>query len=266
MYNWRQMTLAQRQELLALRRQLQLPWHSPPHREGDTEHYHLTAACYEHRPIIGTTPERMAGFAQELLALLTGLGCEVRAWCVLPNHYHLLLKTGAKVAQVSSPPEGGTPNELSVRCTGFSRSGEGTPPKGGTTNGFPVGCTGFSRSSPDPGSPGEAIVPRASVFGVISELGRLHGRTSHRWNGEEQKRGRQVWCKAVDRGMRSEAHYWATMNYVHHNPVKHGYVARWQDWPYSSAIEYLAAVGKARAEEIWRDYPILDYGKGWDDL
>jgi putative transposase len=199
MYDWRKMTEAQRQEILELRQRLELPWHSPPHREGDTELYHLAAACFEHRPIVGATPTRIGAFAEELLALLTGLGCEVRAWCVLPNHYHLSLKA-------------------------------------------------------------------SNVLGVISELGRLHGRTSYRWNGEEQKRGRQVWCKAVDRDMRSVSHYWATLNYVHHNPVKHGYAARWQDWPYSSALEYLAAVGRDRAAAIWRDYPLLDYGKGWDDV
>jgi len=26
--------------------------------------------------------------------------------------------------------------------------------------------------------------------------------------------------------MRNDAHFWATMNYVHHNPVPHGYVQR----------------------------------------
>jgi putative transposase len=199
MYNWRKMTDAQRQELLGLRQQLKLPWHSPPHREGDTELYHLTAACFEHRPVIGATPERLGAFSEYLLALLTGMRCEVRAWCVLPNHYHLLLKA-------------------------------------------------------------------SDVLGTIRELGRLHGRTAYCWNGEEQQRGRQVWCKAVERGMRSESHYWATLNYVHHNPVRHGYVARWQEWPYSSALEYLTAVGRDRATAIWLDYPVLDYGKGWDDL
>jgi len=65
--------------------------------------------------------------------------------------------------------------------------------------------------------------------------------------------------------MRNDAHFWATLNYVHHNPVHHGYVGRWQDWPFSSAREYLEEMGKSRAEELWREYPILDYGKGWDD-
>jgi hypothetical protein len=24
-------------------------------------------------------------------------------------------------------------------------------------------------------------------------------------------------------------------------------------------------MGKPRAEQLWHEYPILDYGKGWDD-
>ncbi len=63
----------------------------------------------------------------------------------------------------------------------------------------------------------------------------------------------------------SERHLWASINYVHHNPVKHGYVTRWQDWPWSSAISFLADVGTERAKEIWREYPVKDYGKNWDE-
>jgi putative transposase len=55
------------------------------------------------------------------------------------------------------------------------------------------------------------------------------------------------------------------MNYVHHNPVHHGYVKYWEEWPFSSARPYLDEVGKAEASRIWREFPLLDYGKGWDD-
>jgi putative transposase len=55
------------------------------------------------------------------------------------------------------------------------------------------------------------------------------------------------------------------MNYIHHNPVHHGYVKKWTDWPYTSAHEFLKAVGREKAAEIWCKYPPLDYGKGWDD-
>ena len=96
-------------------------------------------------------------------------------------------------------------------------------------------------------------------------LGLLHGRTSHAWNGEEILRSRKVFFRAVERAMRSERHYWATLNYVHHNPVHHGYVRHWTDWPWSSAPEYLAQTDPDEAKRVWQDYPLCDYGKGWDD-
>ena len=64
--------------------------------------------------------------------------------------------------------------------------------------------------------------------------------------------------------MKSERHFWATLNYVLHNAVRHGYVERWQDWPYSNAAQYLMDVGHEVAAERWREYPILDYGAEWD--
>jgi putative transposase len=70
----------------------------------------------------------------------------------------------------------------------------------------------------------------------------------------------------VERGLRSDRHHWATVNYIHHNPVRHKYAARWQDWAFSSAEEFLKEVGRARAVEIWKEYPVLAYGKGWDDF
>lgn len=56
------------------------------------------------------------------------------------------------------------------------------------------------------------------------------------------------------------------MNYVHHNPVRHRYVKRWQEWPFCSAGAFLEAVGRETAEEIWREYPLLDFGEEWDPI
>ena len=61
--------------------------------------------------------------------------------------------------------------------------------------------------------------------------------------------------------MRSERHYLATVNYIHNNPVKYGYVKLWTEWPWCSAAEFLAEVGREEAERLWRGYPILDYDK-----
>ena len=110
-----------------------------------------------------------------------------------------------------------------------------------------------------------ALVETTDVLNLLREIGRLHGRTSHAWNGEENTRGRQVFHGATERYMRSERHLFATVNYIHHNPVHHGYVKHWTEWPWSSATDYLEQVGQEEALQLWHAYPILDYGKGWDD-
>jgi putative transposase len=110
-----------------------------------------------------------------------------------------------------------------------------------------------------------ALVEAPDVKALLHELGLLHGRTSFLWNGEEKMRGRKVFFRAVERAMRSERHYLVTINYIHHNPVRHGYVERWTDWRWSSAGEYLAQSGIEEAKRIWSEYPILAYGKDWDE-
>jgi putative transposase len=101
---------------------------------------------------------------------------------------------------------------------------------------------------------------------TIKNVGQLHGRTSRTWNLEDDRIGRQCWYRCADRAIRSERHMWAVMNYIHHNPVRHGYVEKWQDWPFSSAAMFIESVGRERTAVIWRDYPVLNFGKGWDDF
>jgi putative transposase len=200
MYEWRKLSVRQRKRILAVRKERRFPWHRPPHMTG-AGWYHLTAACHEHRNIVGASDARMTAFADGLLRTLDEACGEhsLAAWCVLPNHYHLLVLTPTPLQQLTMA------------------------------------------------------------------LGKLHGRTSREWNLEEDKTGRTCWYAAADRGIRSDGHYWAAMNYIHHNPVKHGHAQRWQDWPWSSARDFLSQVPREEAERLWKDYPVLDMGKGWDD-
>jgi putative transposase len=109
-----------------------------------------------------------------------------------------------------------------------------------------------------------ALIQSLEIKGTLAALGELHGRTSFTWNGIAKQRGRQVWCGAAETAMKSERHYWATLLYVLNNPVRHGYVEKWQDWPYSNAVRWLEDVGHERAARMWREYPIDSYGDGWD--
>jgi len=110
-----------------------------------------------------------------------------------------------------------------------------------------------------------ALVQIADIKSFGKALGRLHGRTSFLMNQEDNQRGRKVWCNYEDRCMRSEAHYYTCLNYIHNNPVKHGYVQKWQDWPWSSVHWYLATKGREWMLDLWRSHPVLDFGAGWDD-
>jgi len=197
MYEWRKMTQSQREEILHLRKQCRHPWHSPPHFGTEPDLYHITGACYEHRSIMNS-PERLSAFEFKLLSGLAESGvAEVRAWVVLPNHYHLLLKT--------SLPE----------------------------------------------------------FGKW--VHRLHNQTATRWNGEDGRRGRKVWHRYSDRLIRGNVHYYRTLNYIHANPVKHGFVVKSQAWPWSSFARFEEKYGRETLVEWWREYPTPGYGKGWDD-
>jgi len=82
---------------------------------------------------------------------------------------------------------------------------------------------------------------------TLRALGKMHGRTSFQWNGEEHQRGRKIWCNSAETAMKSERHFWATMNYIHHNPVKHGWANSWQEWPFSSAAAFLESSGPEKA-------------------
>ncbi len=109
-----------------------------------------------------------------------------------------------------------------------------------------------------------ALVLTRELPELLHDIGRFHGRTAFEWNGEDNQRGRKVWFNCAETGMKSERHFWATLNYVHHNPMHHGYVQQWQDWPFSSSGGFIEHYGRAQAENIWREYPIGQYGQNWD--
>jgi putative transposase len=99
---------------------------------------------------------------------------------------------------------------------------------------------------------------------IASTFQHLHGSTSRRWNLEDDLVGRKVWYRYSDRAIRSERHFYATINYMHYNPVKHGWVGRADEWVCSSIWAYLDTNGRDWLKDIWREYPIREYGKGWD--
>lgn len=162
MYRWRRMSAEQREAVLKERQVQGVPWHGPPHFQGEGKLFLLTASCFEHLPIVGENSQRMATFEQDLLDTCQMCCQAVIAWTLLPNHYHVLVHS-------------------------------------------------------------------QNVLICLDKLGRLNGRTSFLWNGEDHRRGRQVWHGIAETEMKSERHFRASILYVLNNAVRHGYVERWQD-------------------------------------
>jgi putative transposase len=198
MYEYRNLTPAQREQLVEERWRRGSPPHSPPHLRSDNTMYLLTASCYEHAHHLGS-PARRDQLLDMLFQELIRASIALHAWVILPNHYHLL-----------------------------------------------------------------ADIPDLSVVGGI--LRAVHGPTSRQWNLEDGTAGRKVWYRYADRAMRSERHYFTTLNHIHYNPVKHGCSASPYDWVESSVHWYVEHFGREWLRELWVRYPVKDYGVGWDEM
>ena len=94
-------------------------------------------------------------------------------------------------------------------------------------------------------------------------LKQLHGTTSRAWNLEDRLTGqRKVWYKFYDRWIRDEPHYYRAFNYIHYNPVKHGYTVSPYDWPWSSVMRYVETFDREWLREQWRKHPPPAEGYG----
>jgi len=111
------------------------------------------------------------------------------------------------------------------------------------------------------------LISIQSLDDVSAALKQLHGTTSREWNIEDDVTGkRRVWYKFADTLIRNEIHLHTAFNYIHYNPVKHGYACDPYEWPWSSLQTYDEDKGKDWLQEHWTAYmPTNDFGKGWDD-
>jgi len=198
-YEYRKLSHQERKEIVDFRRKHGYPLHAPPHPFREAGAYLISAANFEHKPVM-KSPERRTEFELQLLTALSEIANDVIAWVVLQNHYHFL-------AYVQS------------------------------------------------------------LDHISSTLKHLHGTTSRKWNVEDNLTGnRRVWYKFADTYIRNETHLHLAFNYIHYNPVKHGYITNPYDWQWSSLSLYYGDKGKEWLRDHWKSYtPPPDFGNGWDD-
>lgn len=170
--------------------------HHPPHIFLDDTWYIITSATLNHTPFLASDQAKTV-VRDKLKTLIQQFDITLRAWVILDNHYHLLLKTN--------------------------------------------------------------VGKDLSHF-----FGQFHGSTSRQINLLDGVTKRQVWHNYWDTFIRSEVDMWKRFNYIHQNPVKHGYVQEITDWPFSSYDYYLRTKGEEWLVDCWRRYPVIDYLTGDD--
>ena len=95
-------------------------------------------------------------------------------------------------------------------------------------------------------------------------IGSIHGSSSRCFNELDNKQGRRIWQSYWDKCIRDKDDFYRHFNYIHHNPVKHGYVAQMEDYPFSSFKYWLERKGVKWGYSVFEEYPILDYTREED--
>ena len=87
----------------------------------------------------------------------------------------------------------------------------------------------------------------------------FHGKSAIEFNRLDSRLGRKVWANYWDHGIRNAADFWKHFNYIHHNPIKHGYSSNMQDYQFSSYNEWITKKGVEWIESCFSSYPIADF-------
>jgi len=84
---------------------------------------------------------------------------------------------------------------------------------------------------------------------------KIHSKSAVVLNRKEEQYDRKVWQNYWDRCIRDEKDYYFKLNYIHFNPVRHGYVENPLEYEFSSYKFYLDELGYNQMVKIIADYP-----------
>jgi putative transposase len=82
-------------------------------------------------------------------------------------------------------------------------------------------------------------------------LSELHSRTAIALNRTDGTAGRKVWHNYRETRLTHQRSYFARLNYVHQNPVKHGLVRLANQYPYGSAAWFERTATHAQIQTIY---------------
>ncbi|MDD5567450.1 MAG: transposase [Patescibacteria group bacterium] len=100
-------------------------------------------------------------------------------------------------------------------------------------------------------------LPRGKLLSSLT--GFINGGSAHELNRLDGVKGRNIWWNYWDNCIRGEKDFYTRLNYIHHNPVKHGYVKANREYPYSSYNWYREKFGVEYINDLEMSYPVIDF-------
>jgi putative transposase len=93
--------------------------------------------------------------------------------------------------------------------------------------------------------------PAQGACPVRDLLTELHRATAVELNRRDNERGRQVWCNYWETALDIETSYYARLNYVHQNPVRHGLVPVANQYRWCSAAVFEREASPAQVRKVY---------------
>lgn len=272
----------------------------PLHINQQERPYFITGKTYLGLPYFKTSEAKEA-LLQAIELAVKNYGLTVDSWVILNNHYHVLFRPPG-----SAVPEGlpfntqachsnggngvtdlsvthpfsigkvmgtihGKSSSLLKKITGKPVTPKGgRSPKGGWNDTFM--CyhdwweakywEGIKRENID-------LYGRRSVLAEkkrSEEFRKLLKEGKPQELADFVRRLGRVWYQYIDHVIRDERDYFMHFNYIHQNPVKHGFVERLGAYKFSSIHRWLEEAGKEWLADCFRDYPVVDFEPDMGDL
>lgn len=106
------------------------------------------------------------------------------------------------------------------------------------------------------------LIKSSNKLNIPKFIKSFHGKSAIELNKLDHTSGRKVWVNYWDYCIRSEKDYWIHFNYIHNNPIKHGYIKdidQLRSYIFSGYNSWVEKLGPDGIMSIWRQYPVIDF-------
>jgi len=211
----------------------------PPHYSPESGFYFITSRTVSGQWFL--QPDKYKKILLNVIQEKTKkFACPLIAYVILNNHYHLILEI--EQTKVWTPRGSGDQTLVCDEQTEVCS---------------PTGLMESRLQSAD--KQAKAWTPGGGSNKTLPKLMReINGASARYINDADAVIKRKIWWNYFDKYLRDEEDFFKHLNYIHQNPIKHGFSDK-MDIKFSSYRSWLRQRGKEYLDDCFREYPIVDF-------